>query len=220
MKPGEKSEMIVFWKFPEKTEETDSEEDDANQKKTRPVLRYYRVFHVSQVEGVEPLPTVDELFPTDPILEAERIFQDYVKREGIRLEEELSDRAYYAPSTDKIHIPSILQFRNAEQFYSTAFHEAVHSTGPSSRLNRIGIKDVRFGSETYSKEELIAEIGAAFLLHAIGIESEKSDENSVAYIQSWSKAFRDDKRLIVSAAGQAQKACLFIMNQGEMQTLL
>lgn len=209
---GEKSELVVFWKWPEKSDD-DSEAAD-EQTNNRPVLRYYRVFHVSQVEGVEPLKTLGDLFTTDSIPLAERVFRDYVNREGIRLEEELSDRAYYAPTTDTIHIPSILQFRNAEQYYSTAFHEAVHASGNANRLNRIGIQNVNFGSETYSKEELIAEIGAAFLLHAIGIESEKSDENSVAYIQSWMSALQKDKRLIVSAASQAEKAVRLIM--GEM----
>ena len=218
VKAGAKSEMVVFWKWPEKSDENSEETD--NQKKDRPVLRYYRVFHVSQVEGVEPLPTVDELFPTDPIPKAEKIFHDYIEREGITLEEELSDHAYYAPTKDVVHIPSIVQHRDASQYYATLAHEICHSTGNVKRLNRSGIKDVNFGSEMYSMEELVAEIGAAFCLHSIGISTDTTDSNSVGYIQSWASVLRNDRKMIVHAAGQAQKACSFIMNMGEMQVSL
>ena len=104
------------------------------------------------------------------------------------------------------------QFKELAEYYSTAFHELTHSTGHPSRLNRL-TKVACFGSEDYSKEELVAEIGAAALVNHAGLETSSSFRNSAVYVQSWLKALRDDKRLIVSAAGQAEKACNLILNQ-------
>ena len=114
---------------------------------------------------------------------------------------------------DLIHLPLTNQFKSTEEYYSTAFHEAVHSTGHSSRLDRLTTgANASFGSETYSKEELVAEIGSASILNMLGIETNKSFRNSASYIQSWIKVLKNDTRFIVSATTKAEKAVKYILN--------
>lgn len=216
IRKGERSEVVVFWKWCEpKKEETQGAEDITEDQEpdripNRPILRYYRVFHISQVEGVEPLPQKIRLYNHNPIEEAEQLIGCYLHREGIVLEEELSDTAYYSPARDLIHIPSMKQYKELFEYYSTLLHEAVHSTGHITRLNRAGLQNVSFGSAVYSKEELIAEIGSACLLSDLGIETDRSLTNSAAYIQGWLHALKNDRKLVVMAAAQAQKAAEYI----------
>jgi antirestriction protein ArdC len=119
-------------------------------------------------------------------------------------------RAWYRPSTDTVGMPSKSLFNLAEEYYSTLFHELTHSTGHASRVGREGIEDIAaFGSESYSKEELIAEMGAAMLCGVTGI-SPATIPNSAAYLQGWINRLRGDSKLLVSAASQAQKAADYI----------
>ncbi|MBR6571716.1 MAG: hypothetical protein IKK75_14805 [Clostridia bacterium] len=127
----------------------------------------------------------------------------------------------FSTATERfIHPPAIAspcriaQYTSVSEYYSTLFHELTHSTGHVSRLNRLS-KEANFVSEAYSKEELIAELGAAFLVNHAGLETDGSFHNSAGYIQSWLKALKDDKRLIVSAAGKADKAVAMILNSTE-----
>ena len=220
IKKGEKSEFVVFWKISVgERERVDKETGDVvKEKVTIPILRYLPVFHISQVEGVEPLDKA-ELKETNPIEAAEKIKNDYSVREKIRIEEETTNKAYYSPMMDYIHVPQIRQYKNANDFYATLFHEMVHSTGHWTRLDRFekGTKLAPFGSADYSKEELVAEMGSAFLLNHVGIETEKTDRNSAAYIQSWLRVLKNDNRFVVSAAGKAQKAVEFILNGKESE---
>ena len=217
IRKGEKGEMVVFFKWPDQDKE-DQAEDNKEETQTedrsrRPVLRYYKVFHISQVDGVEPLERKVPVYSSDPISIGEEVFWNYVRREGIRVELEPSNEAYYSPTRDLIHLPELSQYPYPSEFISTAFHEAAHSTGNEVRLNRAGLKKAAFGSEIYSKEELIAEISAAALLNTLGIETDHSVQNSSAYIRGWLKALQNDRRLIVQAAGQAEKAVNFILNR-------
>lgn len=123
------------------------------------------------------------------------------------------NKAFYSPLLDIVNIPSITKHKNAESYYSTLFHELIHSTGHKNRLNRFhDNKDNNFGSKDYSKEELIAEIGASMLCGESGIVNETID-NSVSYLDSWIKQLENDSTLIVKAAAQAQKACNYIRNE-------
>lgn len=205
IRKGEKAEFVVFWKIFNKEE---VKADGTKEVKQIPVLRYYSVFHISQVSGVEPL---EEPFAeVQPITEADRIISEYVSREGLAFIEEITDEAYYSPSRDLVHIPAKEQYKNISEYYSTTFHELTHSTGHSSRLNRLS-RTAHFGNDEYSKEELVAEIGAANMLHFLGIETSKSFQNSAAYIQSWLKVIRGDAKFIVSAASKAEKAVNYIL---------
>ena len=173
-----------------------------------PILKYYNVFHISQVEGVEPLekPFSD----VQPVENAEQLINDYVTRERINYKETISDKAYYSPLTDSVVVPSKNQYQNVNDFYATTYHELIHSTGNKSRLNRI-TKLAAFGSHEYSKEELVAEIGSATLLNLLGLETSKTFRNTAAYIQSWLKVLKNDNRFIVSAASKADKAVDYIL---------
>jgi antirestriction protein ArdC len=110
-------------------------------------------------------------------------------------------------------MPSIGLFRSSEEYYSTFFHELTHSTGHKSRLGRDGFESVQsFGSESYSKEELVAEVGAAMLCGVTGIEN-RTLGNSAAYLKTWIERLKSDSRLIVTAASAAQKAADYILGK-------
>lgn len=211
IRKGEKSEIIVFWKiYP--VEEV--QEDGTKIVKQIPLLKYINVFHISQVDGVEPLPK-EELHDIEPIEKAESILQDYWIREQIKVKHIKGNKAFYSPMLDMIQLPLFEQFKDANEYYSTAFHESVHSTMKESRCNRAEERKnklVAFGSEEYSKEELVAELGSASLMNIIGIETKKSFKNSTAYIQSWIRVLKNDVKFIVSASSKAEKAVNYILN--------
>ena len=210
VRKGEKSEIVVFWKPYEVTE---TNKDGKTVKKTIPYLRYINVFHVSQVDGVEPMNRDEKTFTHEPIEEAEEVKRNYVQRENFKIMEVNSDRAFYSPSKDFIQIPTKEQYKDINEFYSTLFHEMIHSTGHASRLGRFEdtAKAAAFGSEDYSKEELIAEIGGAALMNMVGIETNATFMNSAAYIQNWLSVLKNDNRFIVSASSKAEKAVKYIM---------
>lgn len=204
IRKGEKAKFVVFWKFlPVIDEETQEE-------KQVPFLRYYSVFHIDQCEGIEAkhMESLPELAETDTT--AESIIADYLNREGVHMIHQTGNDSYYQPSTDKIVLPLIEQFKGTAQYYSTAFHELIHSTGHPKRLNRIDATAF-FGTESYSKEELVAEIGAATLTNLSGLESAASMKNSSAYIQNWLQVLKNDKHFIISAAGKAEKAVNLVL---------
>ena len=213
VKKGEKASMVYFFMF------IDAEDKDTGEKKQIPLLKYYSVFHISQCPGMKPrfassVPVHSDLQPDK---RAEQVLQDYIDHSSVTMNRQESDRAYYSPAQDMIVVPEISQFTDLAEFYSTAYHEAVHSTGHPSRLNRI--TDIaRFGSETYSKEELVAELGASYLVNAAGLETSSSFGNSAAYVKGWLRELKDDKRFIITAAGKAEKAVAYILNRKEVDS--
>lgn len=203
VRKGEKSSMVVFWK-----QRAIKEEDPATGEKVVrmiPMLKYFNVFHIDQTEGIGAKTIDPEAH--DPATDdtADAIIADYLQRSGVKLEHRPGDEAFYSPSADRVVLPLREQFRDMAEYYSTAFHELSHSTGHSSRLDRIS-HCTFFGNEEYSREELVAEIGAAALLNHCGIETGSSFKNSAAYIKSWLCVLRNDKKMIVSASGAASKA--------------
>ena len=208
IRKGEKSKMVVFWKIYVK--ETDVLDEDGNKKvRTIPTLRYYNVWEVGQCEGINrkyPLLKREH----SPVDEAEAVVDNYFSRETCRLHVGESDRACYRPLSDSVHVPQMSQYDETAEYYSALFHEMTHSTGHRSRLNRI-TEVAAFGSAEYSREELVAEFGAAFLVARSGIDSDKVFKNSTAYIQGWSRALRKDPRLFVTAAGKAEAAVNYIL---------
>lgn len=207
---GEKSEVVTFWKIQPYEEENENGEKVIKQ---IPLLRYYNVFHISQVDGVEPKEQL-KISDLEPIEEAEKIKNEYMNRAHLKIFEKVTNKALYLPIQDYIQVPCKEQYQNIEEFYSTLFHEIVHSTGHKSRLNRSDMQGiVRHGSEKYSKEELTAELGSATLINMLGIETEKSFRNSSAYIQNWLQALKNDNKFIVSASSKAEKAVKYILNE-------
>lgn len=210
VRKGEKSKYVVFWKPYEKVDE------ETGEITKHFYLRYYNVFHLDQVDGISPrwAVSVHPVSDLQPDAAADAIIQDYTDRSGVTLRITESDRAFYQPSTDTVVVPKLSQYQEQSEYYSTLFHELTHSTGHHSRLDRI--TDIAaFGSHEYSKEELCAELGAAFLVNHCGLETSASFRNSTGYIQGWLKALKDDKRLIISAAGAAEKAVNLILNRKE-----
>ena len=206
IRKGEQSQMVVFWKqIP--TREQDSQTGELREKLI-PMLRYYSVFHLDQIDGLNIAP-VEEPKEFTPNHQADDLITDYVLRSGVTLEHRIGDEAFYSPSSDRVVLPMIEQFNSTAEYYSTAFHELTHSTGHSSRLDRLRAT-AHFSSESYSKEELVAEIGAAALVNYVGLETPSTLRNSAAYIQSWLTALRNDKRLIVTASGAASRAFAYI----------
>lgn len=204
VKKGSKSTMVIFWKFLEKDNLATGKKDKI------PMLRYYRVFNATQTEGIDY--PVQDLEPkqNNPIESCQKIINEMPLGMPKVLHEE--QRAFYRPSSDHINLPRIETFTGSNEYYSTYFHELVHSTGHTKRLNREGVTgSINFGSNCYSKEELVAEIGASFLNGEAGILNHVID-NSTAYINSWLNKLRNDKKLIITASGQAQKAVNYLLN--------
>lgn len=218
IRKGAKAEIVIFWKWLEEIDITEDEDGNEVKKiKRTPCLKYYQVFHISDVDGVQPilLPKENtEKIKFDEIAEAEQLLNIYTERENIKITYE-GNSAYYSPTYDSITLPARYKFgKQSAEFYSTAFHEAAHSTGHETRLNRL-TSNAHFGNEEYSREELVAEISSASILATLGIETDSSLTNSAAYIQAWSEALRNDKRLFIIASAQADKAVNYIFNGKE-----
>ncbi len=209
VRKGEKSTPVVFWKW---FENTKTDEETGEEKIARiPMLRYYRIFNLEQIDGIKPerIPAwgVEAQHDFEPIEAAEGIIGamrqcPIIKNEG--------QRACYNVRSDVVTMPDPKLFKGDAEYYSTLFHEIGHATGAEARLNRFNADDtVNFGSTDYSKEELIAEMTAAFLCDACQIVQATLD-NSAAYIQGWLKKLKNEPRMVVYAAAQAQKAADFI----------
>lgn len=208
VKKGAKAYMVVFFTFVE---------DKKDASKQIPILRYYNVFNIAtQCEGIESKYKPSETSEHDAIAQAENIINMYHHQlaGGIVYGH---DSAYYSPSQDMVHVPKLEDYKVKEEYYSVMFHEMVHSTGHETRLAREGVtnKKVAFGDETYSKEELIAELGSAMLCNHVGI-LDTTIKNSASYLNAWIKKLKEDSRLIVSASGQAQKASDYILGIEEL----
>lgn len=226
VKKGANSHIVVFYTTTEYTREIKGT-DESGKETIRteeykiPVLKYYRVFHLSDTTGIQSKITPDEICEPEPeqaITAAENIINDYVFREsfnGFKFQNNKpSNEAYYSPANDKVVVPMKKQFKSIEEYYSTTFHELTHSTLTANRCNRTenGNITARFGSQVYSREELVAEIGSAMLCTIAGISTKKVFNNSVAYIQSWIKSLKNDPKMIVWASTRAEKAALYIQN--------
>lgn len=209
IKKGAKANMVIFWKWYEKEIEVEGE------KKTEhlPVLRYYNVFHISDCLGIE-----SKIYETQtPTIQGfeDDIIMRYINRENINMRTITgSNSAYYSPYDDSVTLPDKIQFDSEASYYSVVFHELIHSTGHKSRLDRI--KSIDFGSDEYSREELVAEIGSSMLMSEFEIELSETFQNSVSYINSWLKVLKSDNRMIITAAAQAEKAVDLILRRGEM----
>lgn len=207
VKKGERSSICVYWQITEK-EELDPETKKMEKKK-RFLLRYYNVFNVSQCEGLPEIyeEKIETRSKGEAIKSCEKLVRGYKAKPSIKHD---SQQAYYHPTKDIVNMPKKESFDSSEAYYATLFHELVHSTGHVNRLGRKGIMDrTFFGSEDYSKEELIAEMGASFLC-AFGGISPKTIDNSASYISNWMTALKGDSKLVVHAAGAAQKASDYI----------
>jgi len=218
VRAGERAAPVIFWRWIDRrgreVEGEDAGTHDGGQRGDRiPVLRYYSVFNLDQTEGIDPakvpcaeacaiaeVPTADEIvasFPDPPTIE-----------------HRAQPRAFYCPATDSVTMPLRAAFDRTEGYYSTLFHELTHSTGHAKRLARPSFDKnhaAPFGSEPYAREELVAELGAAFLCGEAGIAPDIP--NSAAYIDHWRQHLSRDSRLVVTAAQQAHRAAEYILGR-------
>lgn len=208
VRKGERGTLVILWK-PIVTKDRDTGED-----KKIFLLRGYTVFNAEQAdweEGHEPAVKGPVLTEHERIEAAEEIAKGYPNPPHIS---EHDSQAFYVPATDTVSLPPLIAFDGPGEYYSTKFHELIHSTGHTSRLNRAGVTKGEFGvfgSTTYSKEELVAELGAVILLGTAGIDQPEIFKNNAAYIQHWLSVLREDNKILISAAAQAQKAADHIL---------
>jgi antirestriction protein ArdC len=203
VRKGEKACPVVFWK------QLVIKDKESGETEKIPMLRFFHVFNVAQCDGLKNAPTGAEPIGNG-LSTPEKIVtgmpQPPTIKHGMAC-------AYYSPPEDCVGLPSRERFQTVESYYATVFHELVHSTGHEKRLKRSTLTEsAGFGSNPYCKEELIAEMGAAFLCGQAEI-AERTIGNSVAYIKGWLAALQSDKTLIVQAAAQAQKAVDFILGR-------
>ncbi|MEW4566158.1 zincin-like metallopeptidase domain-containing protein [Bremerella sp. JC770] len=214
VRKGEKGSLVTFFKMHSTKDKKTEEEIEV------PVLKHFIAFNVEQVEGIEipDAPASDaNAIPFEPLDEAERIVLGYTSKPLIK--HDGGSRAFYRPGTDSVHMPKPERFDERGSYYSTLFHELSHSTGHSDRLNRgLDTELAPFGSPDYSREELIAEMGAAFLCAVSGI-SPPTIEQSASYLKGWINVLRGDNRLVVRAAGAAQKAADWILGDRFNETV-
>ncbi|TAN56396.1 MAG: DUF1738 domain-containing protein [Magnetospirillum sp.] len=210
VRKGEKSTTIEYWKWAEQKGLTDSSGNpvlDADGKQRtetvrleRPRVFYAKVFNASQIDGLE------KFVPPAPTFEPHERAETLIAGSGVPVLENRTDRAFYSPQRDLVHVPPTGAFKNQAAYYETVLHELGHATGHSSRLNRdFG----PFGSESYAREELRAEIGSYMMARDLGISFDPS--NHAAYVESWLKALRDDKNEIFRAAKDAETIKTWVM---------
>lgn len=203
VRKGERGALVVYSNTVTKAEPT---EDEVAAEREVFILKGYTVFNACQVEGLldwlsGPLPA--RFSPADRLGAADAYFQSA----GVDLRHG-GDRAFYAPAADYVRLPPFAAFRDAESYYATLAHEATHWTGHQSRLARD--MSGKFGEdEAYAREELVAEIGAAFLCADLRLALEPREDHA-AYLDAWLRILKEDKRAVFKAAAAAQKAVDFL----------
>jgi antirestriction protein ArdC len=206
VRKGERSSPVVWWSFPDKTR--------ATEKDRAPFAKFYSVFNLEQMDGVPGELPLDAVEPFDAIESAEAVANNYMASASHPTLSHGGSDAYFRPSTDHVQMPPREAFKGPENYYSVLFHEFVHSTGIKARLHREELQSmVRFGDLEYSKEELTAEFGAAFLCGEAGISNDSLLENSTAYIQGWLAKLKSDKSFAVQAAQRGQKAADYVLGR-------
>lgn len=219
LRKGSKASPVVYFAFQDKMKDVVGASGQIEQKTVKvPFLRYYNVFSVNDVDGLEPHPKTS--YHHEPIAEAEAIINGYLARESsLQITYNNGEKACYRPSVDVVSIPKMKLYSNLAEFYCTQFHELTHSTGIPQRLNRFKPFSFVFGDNEYSKEELVAEIGANLLCAKCGIDNSKTTDNSIRYLRGWISALNDDVTLVVKAGALSQKAADYILGVNTAENL-
>jgi antirestriction protein ArdC len=204
IRKGEKSSLVIFYKM------FDKQSEDEKDTGKIPMLRYYNLFNLDQCENIPSPATEIPTYQFTPIERAEQIIENMPNRPPITYG---GNKAAYSPVTDSVKIPLENRFEKSEELYSVLYHELGHATGHQSRLGRKEVIEYnRFGSDPYATEELVAELTSSMLCGVAGISNETIDL-AASYLDGWLSVLKKDKRLILTAAAQAQKASDFILNR-------
>lgn len=202
---GEHGTPIVFWKILE-----GKEKDKRGNPVKIPFLRYFKVFNVEQTEGID-WPELEKVQGdgATPIKCCDNVVKNWKGKPKVKV---AGKQAMYIAAKDEVHMPPAKLFKKKEERYSTLFHELGHATGHESRLNRTFGK--QFGDKEYAREELVAELTAAYLSGYCGIQ-DKTIENSAAYLKNWMKRIEEDPNLLVWAGSRATKAYDLILGRNQ-----
>jgi antirestriction protein ArdC len=195
---GSKSLQVIFWKLYEIDEETET----VNEKRKVPFLRYYNVFNISQTTLFDPKEIV---FSTE-CRKADLLLSSFKAKADFR---ENFNSCFYNLNSDYVSIPPLKNFESENEYFASAFHELIHWTGNEKRLNRF--KEFNDKHKNYSFEELVAEIGSAYLCAVSGVDNSQTLNNSAAYISGWLQKLENDNMLVYRAAAQAKKAADYIL---------
>jgi len=207
VRKGEKSTCVVFWKFVNSAAENQSGEDEQPATGSRLLFtRGYAVFNAAQVDGYTP-----KADPDIPAIERIEQADAFFKSIGATVRHG-GNKAFYSPASDHIQMPPFQAFMESVSYYSTLAHEHTHWTSRAGRCDRQLGK--RFGDNAYAAEELIAELGAAFVCAHLGLSTEPRQDHA-QYIQSWLRVLKADKRAVFTAASKAQQAADFLVQQSE-----
>ena len=209
VRKGEKSTLVVFWKF---SNDSGESQDDGSEGVGRSRLlftRGYSVFNAAQVDGYTPKVDADTSTP-ERIADADAFFSSI----GADLRHG-GNQAFYSPATDHIQMPPFAAFAESVSYYSVLAHEHTHWTASAGRCDRELGK--RFGDHAYAAEELIAELGAAFTCAHLGLSTEPREDHA-AYLVSWLRVLKADKRAIFTAASKAQQACDWMVQRAGKAT--
>lgn len=222
VKKGSKARQVVYFNVLHKDADGKSiNEEQAKAKrnakeevKVIPYIKTYNVFNIADIENIDFDIPAQVLRPENERLEqCEAILQNMPNAPKFKPTKE-QRRAYYVPSLDEIHLPMLERFERSEAYYNTFYHEAIHATGHASRLAREGIATkTDYGTDIYAFEEIIAELGASFLCGITKINREVIIENNAAYVASWVRRLKDDKKLIFRAAAKAKQAVEYILDK-------
>lgn len=208
VRKGERSSLVVFWKFRDQEDVPDATQPEFNDRASRLVLvRGYSVFNAAQVEGYAP-----KQAPQTPELERIQSAETFFRRTQATIRTG-GGRAFYSPVSDEIVVPRLERFPSAVSYYSVLAHELTHWTGHETRLDRDLLasaeKDQPMRKEDYAREELVAELGAAFLCADLELANQPRKDNA-AYVASWLKVLKGDPKAIFSAASKAQYAADYL----------
>lgn len=209
---GSKSVPVFFYSTIKKDDPNKQENEVSSADRSFWFMKQYSVFTLEQIDGIDFSQHIDPVIDFQPVMKAENLVNSFIQDQLLSIKP--AQKAAYSPSLDYIVMPDKGQFHSVDSYYSTIFHEMIHSTGHEKRLKRAGFDTTyhKFGSKGYAFEELVAEFGAAMLASYCGVDTSLQDGQNAAYINSWLKVIKDEPTICYKAASQAQKAVDFILN--------
>jgi antirestriction protein ArdC len=211
---GSKSVPVFFYSSITKNKDVETNEEKPSHNDSFWFMKQYSVFTLEQIDGIKLDELIDPVIDFTPVMTAENLIKAFLDSQNLKVYP--AQNAAYSPTQDHIVMPQKDQFHSVDSYYSTIFHEMIHSTGSEKRLKRAGFsigEYHRFGSKGYAFEELVAEFGAAMLASYCGVDTSLESGQNAAYIKSWMKNIKEDPTICYKAASKAQAAVDFILKE-------